>query len=77
MRTVAWSIPMTTRFRQITVREGLLLHGDAGWGEFSPFLDYSGDELVGWLAAAIEACRLYRGRLVVAKLAAPSEPRQG
>ncbi|HSN42600.1 MAG TPA: o-succinylbenzoate synthase [Propionibacteriaceae bacterium] len=55
MRTVAWSIPMTTRFRQITVREGLLLHGDAGWGEFSPFLDYSGDELVGWLAAAIEA----------------------
>lgn len=55
MRVHAWSIPMTTRFRGITVREGVLLRGDAGWGEFSPFLDYSGDELVAWLAAAIEA----------------------
>ncbi|MGN6131100.1 MAG: o-succinylbenzoate synthase, partial [Nocardioidaceae bacterium] len=33
-----YSIPMTTRFRGITVREGMLLRGDAGWGEFSPFL---------------------------------------
>ena len=34
------SVPMRTRFRGITVREGLLLRGPAGWGEFSPFLEY-------------------------------------
>jgi o-succinylbenzoate synthase len=50
-----FSIPMRTRFRGITVREGMLLRGDAGWGEFSPFLEY--DERVArpWLAAAREA----------------------
>ena len=35
-----FSIPMRTRFRGITVREGMLLRGHAGWGEFSPFLEY-------------------------------------
>ena len=35
-----YSIPMRTRFRGITVREGMLLRGAAGWGEFSPFLEY-------------------------------------
>jgi len=33
-------IPMRTRFRGITVREGMLLRGPAGWGEFCPFADY-------------------------------------
>ena len=33
-----FSIPLRTRFRGITVREGVLLRGDAGWGEWSPFL---------------------------------------
>jgi o-succinylbenzoate synthase len=36
--TQVYSIPMRTRFRGITVREGMLLRGTAGWGEFSPFL---------------------------------------
>ena len=31
---------MRTRFRGITVREGVLLAGPAGWGEWSPFLEY-------------------------------------
>ena len=31
---------MRTRFRGITVREGVLLRGPAGWGEWSPFLEY-------------------------------------
>ncbi|ANY10197.1 o-succinylbenzoate synthase [Pseudonocardia sp. HH130630-07] len=46
---------MTTRFRGITVREGLLLPGPAGWGEFCPFTEYDDAEAVAWLAAAREA----------------------
>lgn len=50
-----YSIPMRTRFRGITVREGVLLRGPAGWGEFSPFLDYDASVARPWLAAAREA----------------------
>lgn len=50
-----YSLPMTTRFRGITVREGLLLSGPAGWGEFCPFPEYDDREAVAWLAAAREA----------------------
>ncbi|MGI8900830.1 MAG: o-succinylbenzoate synthase [Nocardioides sp.] len=46
---------MTTRFRGITVREGMLVRGDAGWGEFSPFLEYDARVAVPWLRAALEA----------------------
>jgi o-succinylbenzoate synthase len=46
---------MRTRFRGITVREGVLLRGAAGWGEFSPFADYDAPECVPWLRAAREA----------------------
>ncbi|MGZ4438391.1 MAG: o-succinylbenzoate synthase [Nocardioidaceae bacterium] len=52
---VVWSIPMRTRFRGITVREGMLVRGDAGWGEFSPFLEYDARVAAPWLAAAREA----------------------
>jgi O-succinylbenzoate synthase len=52
---LVWSLPMRTRFRGIDVREGMLLRGDAGWGEWSPFWDYDADECVPWLAAAREA----------------------
>jgi len=51
----AFAIPMRTRFRGITVREGALLHGPAGWGEFSPFAEYGPAEASRWLASAIEA----------------------
>jgi o-succinylbenzoate synthase len=50
-----FSIPLRTRFRGITVREGMLLRGDAGWGEFSPFLEYDARVAAPWLAAAREA----------------------
>ena len=50
-----WSIPMRTRFRGITVREGVLMRGDAGWGEFSPFLEYDARVAAPWLRAAREA----------------------
>jgi O-succinylbenzoate synthase len=54
-RVEVYSIAMTTRFRGITVREGMLLRGDAGWGEFSPFLEYDAAVAAPWLRAAREA----------------------
>ncbi|HEX6920598.1 MAG TPA: o-succinylbenzoate synthase [Actinomycetes bacterium] len=52
---IVYSIPMRTRFRGIDVREGVLLRGPAGWGEFPPFWDYDARECVPWLVAAREA----------------------
>ncbi|MGZ5408519.1 MAG: o-succinylbenzoate synthase [Aeromicrobium sp.] len=52
-----FSIPMTTRFRGITVREGLIFEGSAGWSEFSPFLDYDNAESGPWAAAAIDSAQ--------------------
>lgn len=54
----AFAIPMRNRFRGITVREGALLHGPAGWGEFSPFAEYGPAESSRWLASAIEAATI-------------------
>ena len=51
----AFTIPMRTRFRGITVREGALIEGPAGWGEFSPFAEYGPRECARWLACALEA----------------------
>jgi O-succinylbenzoate synthase len=51
-----YAIPMATRFRGITVREGMLLEGPAGWGEFCPFPEYGDRESAPWLASAIEQC---------------------
>jgi o-succinylbenzoate synthase len=50
-----FSIPMTTRFRGITVREGALIEGDAGWGEWSPFTEYPPEVAEPWLRCAEEA----------------------
>jgi o-succinylbenzoate synthase len=46
---------MPTRFRGTTLRQGALLRGPAGWGEFSPFPDYGPRECARWLACALEA----------------------
>jgi len=51
----AFAIPMPTRFRGTTLREGALLRGPAGWGEFSPFPEYSPRECARWLSCALEA----------------------
>ncbi|HEY8201329.1 MAG TPA: o-succinylbenzoate synthase [Actinomycetota bacterium] len=48
-------IPMRLRFRGVTWREGALLRGPLGWGEFSPFPEYGPPLLARWLAAAREA----------------------
>jgi O-succinylbenzoate synthase len=50
-----WSVPLRTRFRGITVREGVLVRGAAGWGEWSPFLEYADDVAEPWLRCALEA----------------------
>lgn len=55
MAPLAYELALTTRFRSITHREGLLLEGPAGWGEFSPFLEYDEPTSLPWLRAAIEA----------------------
>lgn len=52
---IVFSIPMRNRFRGITVREGVLLRGDAGWGEWSPFLEYDDEVARPWLRCAEEA----------------------
>lgn len=49
------SLPLNTRFRGIDTREALLVRGPAGWGEFSPFLEYPDEEAAWWLAAGLEA----------------------
>jgi O-succinylbenzoate synthase len=46
---------MRTRFRGITVREGALVEGPAGGGEWSPFLEYDDATARPWLACAREA----------------------
>ena len=50
-----FAIGLRTRVRGITVREGVLLRGEAGWGEWSPFLEYDDATSRPWLAAAREA----------------------
>lgn len=51
-----FAVPLVHRFRGVTVREGLLLRGPAGWAEFAPFADYDVRSCVPWLRAALEAC---------------------
>jgi o-succinylbenzoate synthase len=48
-------IPMRLTFRGVTSREGALLQGPLGWGEFSPFPEYGPALTARWLAAAHEA----------------------
>ncbi|MFE9244004.1 o-succinylbenzoate synthase [Nocardiopsis sp. NPDC006938] len=51
----AFAIGLRNRFRGITVREGMLVRGPAGWGEFSPFAEYGPRESSRWWAACLEA----------------------
>lgn len=48
------ALPLATRFRGIDEREALLLEGENGWAEFSPFLEYGDAESATWLRAAVE-----------------------
>jgi O-succinylbenzoate synthase len=55
MQFRTFAIAMPIRFRGLNCREGMLVHGEAGWGEFSPFPEYGAAECVAWLDAALEA----------------------
>jgi O-succinylbenzoate synthase len=55
LEAYVYRVPLRTRFRGIDVRDGVLVRGPAGWGEFSPFWDYDDTESRRWWAAAREA----------------------
>lgn len=50
-----YDVPLRVRFRGLTRRDGMLLRGEAGWAEFSPFWEYGPEEASSWLLAALEA----------------------
>ncbi|PWD50559.1 O-succinylbenzoate synthase [Serinibacter arcticus] len=52
---LVYATPLRTRFRNLDVRDGVLIRGDSGWGEFSPFWDYDDAESAAWLRAARES----------------------
>ena len=52
---IPFALPLRRRFRGLDVREGMLLRGPQGWGEFAPFDDYSDRAASRWLDSAIEA----------------------
>lgn len=56
--SVTFDLPLTTRFRGVTRRSGMLLRGAAGWGEWSPFPEYTRPEIDAWWRAAVEAATL-------------------
>lgn len=50
-----FALPLRAKFRNTTVRTGVLISGSTGWGEFAPFPEYE-DAVAGkWLAAALES----------------------
>ena len=52
---VPFALPLRRTFRGVDTREGMLIQGAAGWGEFAPFADYSAAAASRWLTSAIEA----------------------
>lgn len=50
-----YQIPLKHKFRGITERSGLLIHGPAGWAEVSPFWDYGIPYSARWLMGGIDA----------------------
>ncbi len=55
-------VTLTTQFRGLTERSGVLFRGTGpdgadAWGEFSPFADYSPEQRGRWWAAAMEAAQ--------------------
>ena len=52
---VPFALPLRRTFRGVDVREGVLIKGPSGWGEFAPFDDYPDRAAARWLASAVEA----------------------
>lgn len=52
---VPFALPMRRTFRGVRLREGMLIQGPSGWGEFAPFDDYDDMLAARWLGTAVEA----------------------
>ena len=50
-----FALPLAKPFRGVTHREGVILAGPSGFGEFAPFLEYDDETCARWLASAVEA----------------------
>ncbi|SNS59403.1 O-succinylbenzoate synthase [Micrococcales bacterium KH10] len=50
-----YDIALRTPFRGLTRRDGVIIRGEHGWGEFSPFWDYDDQAAVHWWHSAVEA----------------------
>lgn len=74
---VVFRLPMRVRFRGITERNGVLLRGPSGWGEFAPFWDYDAARSAPWLLSALDCAGAEAGvRLGWESRGALLEPRQ-
>lgn len=51
-----FAVPMRVRFRGVSVREGVVLAGPAGWAEFSPYPDDGDAVVTASYAAAVAHC---------------------
>lgn len=54
---IVYDIPMRVPFRGLGRRTGVLLEGEAGWAEWSPFPEYGDGEATPWLRAALDVAR--------------------
>lgn len=52
---IPFRLDLLRDFRGVRFREGVLIEGPSGWGEFAPFDDYSDERAARWLASALEA----------------------
>jgi o-succinylbenzoate synthase len=52
---IPFALPLRRTFRGLQVREGVLIRGPRGWGEFAPFDDYPPAAAARWLDSALEA----------------------
>jgi O-succinylbenzoate synthase len=52
---VPFAVALRGSFRGVHQRQGVLIRGPKGWGEFAPFEDYSDERAARWLSSAIEA----------------------
>lgn len=55
LQVYGYCVPMRHKFRGITQRSGLIIHGPAGWAEVSPFWDYDVPYSARWLIGGIDA----------------------
>jgi O-succinylbenzoate synthase len=50
-----FAVTLRIPFRGLIVREGMVIQGPRGWGEFAPFDEYSDVRAARWLVSAVEA----------------------